>query len=95
MNRSLLRSDRGSLTNIELATILRIQGLLFNLLLSKVAVLEASVHDVALGNGHVYLPKLFEDFDAIPKLVLHLQVIDHHRVVSIYVFNSLLKREAS
>lgn len=59
------------LTDIELAAVLCVHGLLFYFFLSKVALLRPTVHNVALGHRNSNFTKLFEHFDSVPELMLH------------------------
>ena len=54
-----------------------------------------SVDNVTFGDRYSNFSKLFNDFCAIPELVLNLKSIDLNRLTQLDVFNCFLERETS
>lgn len=54
----------------------------------------ATIDDVAFCNGYINFSQFFENLDTIPQHVLHLQVVDHNRLVLTDIFNCFLQGKA-
>ena len=54
----------------------------------------ATIDDITLGHRNLDFPELVEDLDTIPELVLHVQRVDHQRLVALDIFDGFLQWES-
>ena len=90
-------TKRLSFSDIKLTLVFSPNSLSLNFFLSKLMLrtIVISVDNVAFGNRNANFSKLFNDFCAIPELVLNLKGIYLNRIAQLHVFNGFLEREAS